>query len=408
MGKLFIKGTVNQWFNGCFEIPVVGHGLFHGDDYEVMLRGDPVVGAGGAAPAVFADGGVGVPAFVLGGADAEAEAESGAVALFFTEGDAGDVEGELVGAHEGDGVFPEVAGAIEGAAICDHLEEACVVGDGGDEPAATAFEGWVFEGGEIGEGVAFEGAVVRGVGDGEPWGVFGFDVEGGVLHAEGGEEAFLNEVLEGLFGGAGDDGGEDIGAESVDPAFTGLVEEGEGAEGFDGLGEGGVGVADSGIAVDFAEVAGPGVGVSGGVAEEVADGGVASGGFGFVLAEEDGLVFESGEVESDGVIEGEFSFFAEDEGGGGGDALGHGVDAEEGVFFDGEFFIDVPVSEFLLIDGFSPVEDEDGAAGEFLFGDEGFDGGADGVELIGVEGGAGLAGVGGKGEGKYEDPAHPY
>ena len=63
-------------------------------------------------------------------------------------------------------------------------------------------------------------------------------MEAGIGHAEGGEEAGLEEFVEGLAGRDFDDAGEDVGIDAVDPLSAGLVEEGDVGDGLRHLGEG--------------------------------------------------------------------------------------------------------------------------------------------------------------------------
>jgi len=369
--------------------------LLHGDDDEVVLGGDPVVGGGHAAPAEFPERGVFVPALVGGGADREAESEAGAMAYFIAHGDGGYRSRELVGAHEFDAFRFEVLFALEGAAVGDHLEEAGVVGDGGEEAAAAGLVGGfleeerVFGLFEVDEEAGFGAEDI-----GETSCFFGGDVEAGVGHVEGGEEAFLEEGCKGLAGGGFDDVAEDVGIDTVEPLGAGLVEEGDARGGPGHCGEGFIAVEGLGFSVEFIDgVASPAVGESGGVAEEVADGGGGFGWDGVAVFLPDGEAFKLGEVLGDGVVEVELAFFAEHHGGGRGDALGHGVDTENGVLFDGGFGASVGEAELLIVDDVAFAEDEDGATDEFFIGDEFFDGGVDFSE--GVGGHAKVLGLGG-------------
>lgn len=317
------------------------------------------------------------------------------MAYFIAHGDGFDGGRELAGAHEFDAFRFEVLFALEGAAVGDHLEEAGVVGDGGEEAAAAGLLGGFLE--EEGVFGLFEVHEEAGFGAediGETGCFFGGDVEAGVGHVEGGEEAFLEKVGEGLTGGGFDDAAEDVGIDAVDPLGARLVEEGDAGGGLGHLGEGFIAVEGLGFAVEFIDgVASPAVGESGGVAKEVADGWSGFGWDGVAVFLPDGEVFKLGEVLGDGVVEVEFSFFVEHHGGGRGDALGHGVDAEDGVLFDGGFGASVGEAELLVVDNVAFAEDEDGATDEFFIGDEFFDGGVDFSE--GVGGHAKVLGLGG-------------
>lgn len=275
------------------------------------------------------------------------------------------------------------------------MEEAGVVGDGGEEAAAAGLlGGFLEEEGVFGLFEVHEEADFGAEDIGETRCFFGGDVEAGVGHVEGGEEAFLEEVGEGLTGGGFDDAAEDVGIDAVDPLGARLVEEGDTGGGLGHLGEGFIAVEGLGFAVEFIDgVASPAVGESGGVAKEVADGWSGFGWDGVAVFLPDGEVFKLGEVLGDGVVEVDFAFFVEHHGGGRGDALGHGVDAEDGVLFDGGFGASVGEAELLLVDDVASAEDEDGATDEFFIGDEFFDGGVDFSE--GVGGHAKVLGLGG-------------
>jgi hypothetical protein len=160
------------------------------------------------------------------------------------------------------------------------LEEAGVVGDGGDESAAAGLVGGRSEeGGGFGRFGGDEESGFASEDVGEALCFFGGNMEVGIGHAKGGEEISLEVVGEGLSGSGFDDAGEDVGVDAIDPAGFGLVEQGdvgqklghfsEGmfpAQGFDFLVKG----------IDW--MGRPAVGKSGSVAKEVADGG---GGLGF-------------------------------------------------------------------------------------------------------------------------------
>jgi hypothetical protein len=130
----------------------------------------------------------------------------------------------------------------------------------------------------------------------------------------------------------------------VGEAFAGFVEQGGGEDGFDEVGERGVGAAEI-------KVLGEHVGEAGGVGEEIADadeGAIAAG--------------EFGEIERGGVVERDESALDEEHEGDGIDGLGDGGQEVDGIGFG---------VEALVEDDAAVSGDEDGGGGDAAGGDFG-------------------------------------
>ena len=235
--KLVFQGLVDDGFDCLFEVPIVGKGLLHGHNNEVMFWRDPVVSGGHSAPAVFADDRIGCPAFVGCCSNRKPKSEPGAVACF-SQRDRGDLIWKLVGGHELDCFFLEVALALEDAAVGDHLEEARVVVDGGNEAAATGLMGRLLKklrvfawfGGDEKAGPSSEDV-------GKAVCFFSRNVEASIGHAEGSKEAGLEEIFEGFTGSDFDHAGQDISINTVYPLGPRLIKEGSVGNSLDHLGE---------------------------------------------------------------------------------------------------------------------------------------------------------------------------
>src|SRR3954454_904661 len=205
------------------------------DDGDVLDRVHPEARTRRAAPRVVAHGRHHPrPGGVED--DAEPEPESHAAVRGFGEERAAEgvevgVAGQVVPGHGGDRAWAEDPDAVQLPAAPEHLREAVVVGGGGDEAAAAREElGAGLE--RVAEDVVGhqpagceravepgEAAGVRGVGAGE--------TEGGVGHAERGEDPLLEEAVERQPGRDLDDPAEHVGGDGVVPLGTGLEEERE-------------------------------------------------------------------------------------------------------------------------------------------------------------------------------------
>ena len=140
---------------------------------------------------------------------------------------------ELVGGHQLDRGAGEDSPAPVAAPVEQHLQEGAVVVGGGDEAGATGLEdggpgeappgGGVVDGqtaalriGTVGGGQAID----AGLGDAEP----------GVAHAEGLEDPLAQEIAERPSRGAGQQHAEQVDAGVVHPHLAGLVSQGQRAE----------------------------------------------------------------------------------------------------------------------------------------------------------------------------------
>ena len=298
----------------------------------------------------------------------DAPAEGPGVAV----GEAGFEVGGGGGGHELDGFGFEEAFAVEGAFVEDHLSEAGVVGGGGEEPAigggVAGAEGDVVVV-EDEDGGFFELAVGELVGLGEAGFLRGGEVEGGVGHGEGTEEAVFEEDFEGLSGDDFDDSAEGVDAGLVVlPLGAWGESEGSGGEMGDEIGEGFGGLGFLGGVV----------GEAGGVGEEVAEGDIGWGAVG-------GLEFgEFGDVFLDGVVDREEALLGEHHDGGGGEGLGHGGDPEDVVWSHGGFGGEVGVADGVEVDDAIGFGDDGDGAGDFFLIDVLLDALGDGLEFWGV------------------------
>jgi hypothetical protein len=138
----------------------------------------------------------------------------------------------------------------------------------------------------------------------------GGDAEGGVVHAEGVDEALLKNRFERLAACAGHEDAEDVGAGVVHPHFAGLVHERERGEAADPL-AGGMGRV--GFGADEDAVAGHGLedGIAAGRAGEEFIGEAEAEAEGEQVAEGDGA------AGGDGVVEAELALLDQSHGGGG-------------------------------------------------------------------------------------------
>ncbi len=329
---------------------------------------DPGLGAVGAAVAEGARGECGGGALGLAG-DAPAEGPGAAVGEAGFEVSGGD------GGHELDGFGFEEAFTVEGSFVEDHLGKAGIVGSGGEESAvgggvAGAVGDVVFvEDEDLGFG---EGTVFEFVGLGEACFLSRGEVEGGIGHTEGAEEAVIEEGLEGLAGDDFDDSAEGVDAGLVVfPPGAGDEAEGAGGEAGDEIGEGFGGFGFFGGVV----------GEAGGVGEEVADGDLGGGAIGVFE------VGEFGDVLFDGVVDGEKVLFDEHHDGGGGDGLGHGGDPEDVVGSHGGFGGEVGVADGAAVGDALGLDDDGDGAGDLVLVDVFLDGLGDGLE-VGCGGGA--------------------
>ncbi len=280
------------------------------------------------------------------------------------------------------------------AAVEQHLGELEVILGGRHEAAAT---------GEV----RLEGEAVLIGGFLEAVGAFGVEgghagaavvgrIEESIVHAEGLEDAGTEEFVVGLAGEDFDDAGEGVGAgvAAVGPLAAGLEVEGGGGEAGD--------VGGESFALDHARGAGLGSEAAGheavGVGEEVADGEVAVGGdeveiAGGTAGYGDFGVFEFGEEFRDGIIEAEFALFEHHHDGDAGDGLGHGGNAEDGVFLHGALGLDIHEAVGFEVDEASAAGDDGDGAGDFAGIDMALDGFVNAAEAVG--GHAGVFGFGG-------------
>ena len=369
---------------------VEGEMLGEGDGDEVFPGVDADVGGGSAVPAEGALGSEeGTAAGIKLDFHAEAETLGGVMTVVaVTKAD------EVVGGHEFDGFAPEDARAVEGAAVQEHLGEAGVIVDGGEEACAAAFDAAAGLGPGAENLVTIDERVCLtvAVGDGDALEFFGGEIEAGVLHAKGAENVFLEEIAECLAGNAFDERAEDIGVDAVAPGFAGMVLEGKLADFGDEVVEARA-APEIGAAVEFGE-AGASVEIidqAAGVGEEVLDGDGGFGGFELGIisgaAGHDLHFLELGEVVGHGVVEVEAAFLEEDEDTDAGNDFGHGIDAADGIALHGEALLEIAIAEGLHVSDAAVAGEEGDDAGVFVLIDKGADSAMHDFEAMGVEAG---------------------
>ncbi len=191
----------------------------------------------------------------------------------------------------------------------------------------------------------------------------------------------------------------DVDGDAVRPAGAGRGEEGDLGEAVDHGLEGGVCVEQVGIDDHLVDGGGgvEDVAEAAGVGHEFAHGHGAGGVFelGGAVGVFAGVDFEAGEggdVAGDGVVELPFSFFVEHHHGDAGDGFGHGVDAEEGIDFEGAVGLEAG--------DFTVAGDEGDEAGDLFFVDEALHGGVKAGEAFGGEA-EGFGGGGGEVSGAF-------
>ncbi len=245
----------------------------------------------------------------------------------------------------GDGERIRIIARRPGIEMEDHI--AMEVVEGGDETAHGS-EGAVVKDG-FGEPLIVFPAITEGEGVGGDAGIF----PDGLVHAEGSEDFAGDVFLIGTSADAGDDVAEEGVAEvAVFPGDTGRIGMGEPfiKEGFE--------VADGiGQAPVTPRIV---LGESAGHAEEMGDGDD-----GRILGVWAGLA-EPGQVPGHGIGQGKTSFVAELEDGQGGEALGHGSDAEPGVRADGDLFVDLGGAVGEGVDEFAIDDDAVDEAGDVV------------------------------------------
>ena len=373
--------------------------LDHADEEEIARGVDPEPGSGDAPPTIstVGDGGAGGGG-VRDHLKVHAPAGAGGHRLERFGID-------VIGSHHFDGAGGEETGSVELAAAEEHFAEAGVVEGGGVEASAAGGA----EGDEGGVGAVLvdgEGGAGALVDRGEAGELFLGDVEGGVVHAEGGEDALAEEVGEGLAGEFFDEVTLDVDGDAVGPTGAGRGEEGDLGEAVDHGLEGGARVKEAGFDDHFVDGGGgvEDVAEAARVGHEFAHGHGAGGIFQFwgsvgVFAGVDFEAGEGGDVAGDGVVELPFSFFVEHHHGDAGDGFGHGVDAEDGIGFEGAVGLEAG--------DFAVAGDEGDEAGDLFFVDEALHGGVEAGEAFGGEaegfgrgGGEGIGlGPSGRGEG---------
>lgn len=221
--------------------------------------------------------------------------------------------------------------------------------EGGDETAHGS-EGAVVEDG-LGEPLTVLPAITQGEGVGGDAGIF----PDGLVHAERAQDLAGDVFLIGTSADAGDDVAEEGVAEiAVFPGDTGRIGMGEpfveeGFEVADGIGQ-----APVAPRIVLWESAGH--------AEEMGDGDD-----GRIQGVWAGLA-EPGQVTGHGIGQGKTALIAELEDGQGGEALGHGSDAEPGVRADGDLFVDLGGAVGEGVDEFAVDDDAVDEAGDVIGG----------------------------------------
>ena len=360
---------------------------------EVGARRDPGMGAGHAAPVVFADGTRG---FAGGRRILDRKARAEHRVRHLPGGQAHlHARRELVGVHQRDRLLRQVAFAVPLAAVDDHLDEAGVVADGAHQTAAAGMKALGREHAadqQIGAGLEsrlhvvaqIEGHVVLG----QPVMFFRRHMKIRIHHAQRFEQALAQKIAKALPGPDLDQPPQDVDADAVIPARAGLKDQRQRGELVDHLLQRRIHVHDALLGVEpvHRRLGKQPVGEARAVADQLAQRrrclqrlGVCH--FGRTRLHHP-QVAKLGDVIGHCIVQIEHTLVVEHHHRRRGDDLGAGIDAEDGVFLHRRFGFEIGLPPGFDIDDRAALEDHGHQPADQPAIDIGLHGGVDGTEVV--------------------------